>query len=130
MNELMNERMKDMKKFMMIIMAVALIALPTMAQQELWQSTSTMQSSGSAYSSQVMAVGATSAADMGTTTTSSYAPGRPGQVRKGFDTGGETGRSDEFPMGDAVLPLLLCAAVFCGVIALRRRRSALNDTTV
>ena len=26
------------------------------------------------------------------------------------------------PIGDAVLPLMLCAALFCGVIALRRRK--------
>ena len=111
-----------MKKFMMIIMAMALIALPTMAQQEQWQSTSTMQSSGSAYSSQVTAVGATSAADMGTTTTSSYAPGRPGQVRKGFDIGGDTGQGPS-PIGDAVLPLAFMAIAFAGVIYFRKRRA-------
>ena len=38
----------------------------------------------------------------------------------------DTGGTNLSPIGDAVLPMLLCAAVFCGVIALRRRRSALN----
>ena len=38
--------MKDMKaRIMMLIMAVALVALPTMAQD--WQSTSAIQGSGS-----------------------------------------------------------------------------------
>ena len=52
--------------------------------------------------------------------------GRPGQIRRGFDTGAETGQSTEFPLGDAMLPLMLCALVFCGVIALRRKRVALK----
>ena len=111
-----------MKRIIMIIMAVALIALPTMAQD--WESTSSMQGSGSAYSSQVTAVGATQAADMGTTTSANYSPGRPGSIRRGFDTGGETGRSDESPIGDAVLPLMLMAFAFVGYIAIKRKRQA------
>ena len=114
--------MKDMKRIVMIIMAVALIALPTMAQE--WESTSSMQGSGSAYSSQVTAVGATQAADMGTTTSANYSPGRPGSIRRGFDTGGETGQSTESPIGEPWV-LAIFAAVFAGVIAVRRRR-ALN----
>ena len=51
---------------------------------------------------------------------------RPGQIRRDFDTGAETGQSEEFPIGDAMLPLMLCALVFCGVIALRRKRAALK----
>ena len=47
-------------------------------------------------------------------------------VRGGFDTGAETGQSTESPIGDAVLPLLLCAAVFGGVVLLRRKRVANN----
>jgi len=109
-----------MKKLMMIFMAVALMALPTMAQE--WESTSSMQGSGSAYSAQVTAVGATSAADMGTTTTANYAPGRPGQLRKGFDTGGDTPQGPS-PIGDAVLPLAFMALAFAGVIYFRKRRA-------
>ena len=51
--------------------------------------------------------------------------GRPGQIRRGFDIGGDTGQGPS-PIGDAVLPLMLCALVFCGVIALRRKRVALK----
>ena len=121
-----------MKRIVMIIMAVALIALPTMAQEDLWQSTSTMQGSGSAYSSQINAVGATGVSDMATTTESNSPSKAPSGPRKSgsygdlFDLGGDTDPSNEFPIGDAVLPMLLCAAVFCGVIALRRRREALK----
>ena len=103
----------------------AAFALPTMAQSaQEWQ-TSTMQTSGSAYSSQVTAVGAASAASEATTT-ESYSPGRPGSIKRGygdlFDTGADTGQSTESPIGDALLPLLLFAAAFIGVIYLRRKR--------
>ena len=114
-----------MKRIVMIIMGGALMTISVLAQQEVWQSTSVMTGSGSAYSSQVTAVGAASAADMGTSTTESYAPGRPGQVRRGFDTGGETGRSEEYPIGDAVLPLMGMAMLFAGAVFLRRKK-ALN----
>ena len=67
--------MIDMKKFMMIIMAVALMALPTMARQPDWKSTSTMQGTGSAYAPQVMEVGATTVPTIATTT-ESYSPNK------------------------------------------------------
>ena len=122
--------MNDMKKFViMMIMGVALIALPTMAQQQEWQSTSTMQTSGSSYSSQVTAVGATGVTEMATTTTSSGSgtTSSPHKAKRDFEPVVETEEGDEgSPIGDAVLPLMLMAAVFCGVIALRRKRSALN----
>ena len=105
----------------MIIMAVALFALPTMAQQQEWKSTSVMQGSGSAYSSNVTAVGATSAASAATTT-ESYSPAKaPGGPRKSLDSPGDTGQSDQSPIGDAVLPLMLFAGVYLIVRATRRR---------
>ncbi len=117
-------------RIVMILMAVALIALPTMAQQQEWKSTSTMQGTGSSYAPQINAVGATAATEMATTT-ESYSPAK---ASSGPRRMGESGRnpgdvstgSTESPIGDAVLPLILCAAVFCGVIALRRKRSALS----
>jgi len=45
-----------------------------------------------------------------------------GHVRKGFDTGGDYGKGPS-PIGDAVLPLLLCAVAFSFVIARRRKRA-------
>ena len=110
-------------RIVMIIMAVAL-ALPTMAQE--WQSTSVMQGAGSNYTPQVTAVGATSVPTIATTT-ESYSPNKaPSGPRRGFDVGGESGRSDEFPIGDAVLPLMLMAVGFCGVIFFRRKHAALK----
>ena len=114
-------------RIVMIIMAVALIALPTMAQD--WQSTSAMQSTGSSYSSQVTAVGATGVTSMATTT-ESYSPSKgPHRVKKdevdigGFDGTGDpdTGQSSQSPLGDALIPLMLCACAYLIVRATRRR---------
>ena len=114
------------KLVIMMIMGVALMALPTMAQEQEWKSTSAMQTSGSVYTPQVNAVGATGVAEMATTTngTSSSTPHRakrstdsPGEVETTVDT-------ENSPIGDAVLPLLLCALAFGGYIAIRRKKRA------
>ena len=113
-------------RIVMILMAVALMALPTMAQQQEWKSTSAMPGTGSTYSPQLTEVGATSAAEMGTTTTTeTYSPSKGPRRVIGTNPDGGEGSNDS-PIGDAMLPMLLCAAAFCGVIALRRKRSALK----
>ena len=118
-----------MKRIVMIIMAAVLVALPTMAQQQQWQSTSAMQGTGSSLAPQVTAVGATSVGDMATTTGAAQAPSGPRRSNYNdlFDYGGETGQSTQSPIGDAMIPLMLMALAFGGVIALRRKRSALNS---
>ena len=115
-----------MRKLFMLIMVVALIALPAMAQD--WQSTSAMQGSGSAYSSQVTAVGATEVTDMATTTTSTPNNG-PRHAKKGnFDGVPEGGTQENtYPVGDAVLPLMLMALAFGGYIAIKRRKLTANN---
>ncbi len=128
----MNRAIVTKKKVMMIIMAAALIALPTMAQD--WQSTSAMQG-GSSYSPQVTAVGAATVNEMATTTDNyspSNAPGRPRRTPiDGSDQGdgdeGWTPRTDTdgtglSPIGDALLPLLLMSLAFCGVVYMRRKK--------
>ena len=110
-------------RIVMIFMAVALMALPAMAQQQEWKSTSALQGTGSTLAPQVTEVGAVSAADMGVTTmTESYSPAKG--PRKGFGKPDDPGeQSDEFPIGDAVLPLLLMSMAFAGVIYFRKRRA-------
>ena len=118
--------MKDMKaRMMMIIMAVALMALPAMAQE--WQSTSAMQGSGSAYGAQVTAVGATEVVSEATTT-ETYSPSnnRPHRAKK-FDTGADGNQSSESPIGDALMPLMLMALAFGGYIAIKRRKLTANN---
>ena len=113
-----------MKKFMMILMAVALLALPTMAQQQEWQSTSAMQTSGSNYTPQVNAIGAESVNPMATTTTTdTYSPAGPRRVTGNNQDPGHT-EDESSPIGDAMLPLMPCALAFGGVVAFRRRREA------
>lgn len=122
MKELMNERMKDMRKVViMMIMGVALMALPTMAQD--WQSTSSMQGSGSAYSAQVTAVGAAEVTDMATTTTTDESSSGPNRRRgKKWDAEELPDKpTDPTPLGDAMLPMLLMALAFCGVVYYRRK---------
>ena len=107
-------------------MGVALVALPTMAQQQEWQSTSTMQGAGSSYSSQVTAVGATGVAEMATTTNGSSSS-TPHRAKRSTDNPGEPAiefQDDGSPIGDAVLPLMLCAFAYLGMrVYLRRKRA-------
>ena len=116
-------------RIIMILMAVALIALPTMAQQQEWQSTSTMQGSGSAYSSQVTTVGATSVGVMATTTTAA-APSRPRRTESSdpWSGGNETTeeKDEGSPLGDGLIPLTLLALAYGAVVYFRRRKQTLN----
>ena len=125
-----------MKKIMMVMVLGALMAclVPTQAQNttlstpttqqrgQEWKTT-TMQGSGSAYSSQVTPVGATTATQQASTTYSNNLPG--GGPRKGFgtNTDGGTTTDESSPIGDAMWPLMAFALIFCGVVALRRRKA-------
>ena len=110
-----NRALVAKKRLVMLIMAVALAALPAMAQD--WQSTSTMQGSGSAYSPQVTAVGATEVTSEATTT-ESYSPAQgPNRARRGLIGGPEDGTGPS-PVGSE-WTLLLYAAIAAIVIAVR-----------
>ena len=118
-----------MKKLVMILMAVALIALPTMAQQDQWQSTSSLPTSGSSYTPQVTPVGSPAPAMQG----SAGAPYTPsvtgGPLRSEGDWGDlpEIIISDEgSPLGDGLIPLTLLALAYALVVFLRKRKQTLN----
>ena len=131
MKELMIRDMKTIKVigYGLWVIVALLVSAPVTAQSaQEWQ-TSSLPGSGSAYSSQVTAVGSSVAASEATTT-ESYTPGRPGAIRRDsyndddWGVNPQVGEGDEAsPIGDAVLPLLLFAATFAGVIYLRRKRS-------
>lgn len=106
----------NMKKIVMIIVAAALVALPATAQtaQE-WQSTSVMQGTGSNLAPQVTAVGATGVGEMAITTTENYSPAKAPARHKAPPINPD-------PLGDAVLPMLLMAMLFAGVVYTRRKR--------
>ncbi len=107
------------------MMVVLFVSTPLTAQNaQEWQSTSTMQGSGSAYSSQVTAVGATGVAVLGASSSApANAPSRPRREHASDRNAGEaTTGSNQSPLGDAVLPLLLMAAGFGLYTAVRKRK--------
>ena len=119
--------MIDMRKrIIMMIMGVALIALPATAQtfgaqqaeqpNAVFQSTSTMTGSGSTYSANPTLNSDGTALYEGASYTPAKAPGGPNRVPP-------TDHSNT-PIGDAVLPLLLMAVAFGGYIAIRRKKHA------
>ena len=117
--------MISMKKvIMMMIVAAALTVLPATAQE--WQSTSSMQGTGSSLTPQVTAVGATTAQEMATTTTTSVStPAHThGSIRRITPV---TPEGDPTPLGDAVLPLMLCIAVYGVARGLRRKARQEGD---
>lgn len=121
----------DMKKIAMIIVAMALYALPTTAQD--WKSTSTLRGAGSNLTPQVTAVGAYSVGEMATTTASGPRKAKQEDAESlwGGQTVGET-VSDPTqpgsPLGDAVLPLMLCAGAYLIIRARRRMvRSRMSE---
>lgn len=123
MNELM---IRDMRKLMILVVMLAAFALPTVAQNfevqqpnATYQSTSTMTGSGSAYSSNP------TINENGTASAPSYAPAA-GQRRVSTPPAptNDPNDSGNVPLGDAILPLMLCAVGFAGVIYVRRKRNA------
>lgn len=130
----------DMKRLMMILMAAALVALPTMAQSfggkrsvendqqaaqnyittQPFRSTSAMQGSGSVYSANP-----TVSADG-----SAYSPISSDMPNRGIRKSTLPGEPDEkddkdnTPIGDAVLPLMLMALAYLGVRFFRARKRA------
>ena len=112
-----------MKKVIMILMAVALVALPIMAQQQEWQSTSSMQTSGSTYTPQVTPVGAGAPAPQSPAGVVPGGPKRDGLFPDAPDTKDE---KDNTPVGDAVLPLTLMALAYALVVYFRKRKETLK----
>lgn len=123
--------MKRMINIAVGMLIVCLLPLAAFAQSGDWQSTSALPGSGSAYSSQVTAVGASNVT--GQATTAGSAPAKAISIRPrrdDNDSGGAFGEGaevtttidyDNSPIGDALLPLLLMAAGFAGYTVLRRR---------
>ena len=111
-----------MKKVIMILM-VAALALPTMAQQQEWQSTSSMQTSGSTYTPQVTPVGAGAPAPQ---TPAGVVPSGPKRDGLFPDAPNTDGKQDNTPVGDAVLPLTLMALAYALVVYFRKRKEGIE----
>ena len=54
---------------------------------------------------------------------SQYTSSKPTGPRKAFDTPDEPGQSEEYPIGDAVWPLMALLGVYCAYRVVRRRRT-------
>ena len=125
-----------MKKVMMIVVMVAAVALPAMAgwitagndatkNQETFQSTSTMQGSGSAYTANpVLNEDGTAASPTDRSSGPRKVGALPGTGGGSVDMPDTSKAGDNTPIGDAVLPLMLMAVMAGGVIYLRRRKAA------
>ena len=117
--------MKNLRNKMITMVAGVLFAslLPAAAEAQDWQ-TSTMPGSGSEYSSQVTAPGASYVGDMANTTEAN-SPGRPTGKRRSFDNNQDPGNTSDTssPVGEPWV-LLAFAAGAAAVIAARRRRGS------
>lgn len=110
----------------LLVMGMLFLSMPVTAQNfgaqqpnTVFQSTSTMTGSGSTYSSNP------TINENGTANAPSYAPASgPNKAKKDLGlptTPDTTGDSGNVPVGDAVLPLLLCA---CAYLIIRARKRA------
>jgi hypothetical protein len=122
--------MKEMRNKMMIMVLGALMVclVPAAANgqpKEEWQSTSVLMPSGSNYSSQISEVGAAQVVSEAKTTTEVYSPAQaPSGPRRDIINPSNPGnQANDFPVGDAVLPLLVMAMLFAGVVYTRRKKS-------
>lgn len=117
--------MKNNIATLIVIVMLAVFALPAKAQQfntfggavapqASFQSTSTMQGSGSAYSSNPMINSDGTASYEGASYSPAQAPSGPNKAKQGWTIEGT-------PLGDAVLPLMLCALAYLIVRATRKR---------
>ena len=108
-----------MKKIMILVVMVALLVIaPVTAQNyeaqqpnSAFQSTSTLMGSGSSLSS------TPTINENGTASTPSYSPAKSGPRRDPANPGtpstpGQGQAENQFPLGDAVLPLLALACVY------------------
>lgn len=123
------ERKKDMRKAIlrMAMCALVVCALPMALAAQDWQ-TSSMQGSGSTYSSQVTPVGATDVQQQATTT---YSAGRRISGRHNEDNGWTTKPDQEgfdgSPIGSEWV-LLVFAALAGGVVVLKEKLLTFKST--
>ena len=115
----------------LLVMALPAVAVEfgntsqyAVAPQASFQSTSTMAGSGSAYTSNPT-IGDDGTADYGGSSGPNRRKGKKDENPFGDQTIGDVGNPNEpgTPIGDAVLPLILMALAFCGVVYLRRKKA-------
>lgn len=117
--------MKTVKNKIFVVLMASVLALPAMAafgDQEqpnaVFQSTSTLSPSGSAYSSNP------ALDENGTASEPSNSPRRIGTPPPPTIDKNDTGNT---PVGDAALPLLVFAAAAAATVAIRNRRRQMAE---
>ena len=122
-----------MKNRVIVMIMAAVFALPAMAgwikqeqqnateQQSAFQSTSTLQGSGSPYASSPVELN-----EEGRATYEEPTEPTNTIVRVIRRIGVVTPEGDPTPVGDAVLPMMLMAAAAAGAMAWRRRKAAVD----
>lgn len=126
--------MNKVQKIMSVIVLAVVVALPAKAQMfgqtaspiTAFRSTSTMVGSGSSYSSSPM-LNEDGTASLNGGTSGSYrakknTPSSPGSP----STPGQGQQENQFPVGDAVLPLMLMAMLFTGTVYYRRKKTVVK----
>ena len=118
--------MKTLRYLLMVVAMVSVLGVYAQGTAQFpeatMQSTSTMVGTGS-----TLPQAAVSGASLAGETPAAYAPGRAGKIRRDVGGGGTTEDEDPdeqdepFPMGDAALPLALCACAYLIVRVARRR---------
>ena len=119
--------MKTLRYLLMVVAMVSVLGVYAQGTAQFpeatMQSTSTMVGTGSTLP-QAAVSGTTLAGE----TPAAYAPGRAGKIRRDVGGGGSTADDEDpdapeepFPMGDAALPLALCALAYLIVRVARRR---------
>ena len=124
---------KNLKKLSLVVMAVLMALTVTAqtyqssamgqdkAQSTNFKSTATMPSSGSSYSANPT-INANGQAVFGGSESPAAGPRRVKMDGAGTpSTPGQGNQENQFPIGDATLPMALFAMVFAMVIAVRRR---------
>ena len=130
MNERMKERIRIMRTKLIIIALLSAITITATAQQYSPASVTdpAIQSqqimSGSAYNGTVYEPFSNSVPSEQSTIGSSYTPTSKPRRSKEDPTDPGITDDDASPLGDGMWPLMLCAVIFGGVVALRRKRSA------
>ena len=111
-----------MRNILNIIIICCLVSLSTFAQETNPESVESRYAYKT-YTPQITAPGAENVSYMATTTTENESTGSHRGPRKAFDTPEDPNQSNESPIGDAVLPLVLLALAFGGASFLRKHRN-------
>lgn len=127
------KRNMDMKRIMIIMVLGALVAHLIPAQAQTFQpatekaaiQSQQMVNSGVQYKGTVYEPFSNTTPSEQSEVGASYSPAQaPDGPRRTLGHGTDPGsQSNDFPIGDAVLPLMAMAVVFGAIVALRRRRN-------